>query len=99
MHHTICLVKLIVLMIHQRKKFVDEGKSLMEHISRLEDLLSSKKRILQVICFFLLDKLFDLVSTDHCSYDFNKFYHTILFSMFEQMVNHTEKNNLFFKNS
>ncbi|XP_057538895.1 DNA gyrase subunit A, chloroplastic/mitochondrial isoform X2 [Amaranthus tricolor] len=33
----------------ERKKFVDEGKSLMEHISRLEDLLSSKKRILQLI--------------------------------------------------
>ncbi|KAL8162046.1 hypothetical protein V2J09_013535 [Rumex salicifolius] len=33
----------------ERNKFIEEGKSLMEQISRLEELLSSKKQILQVI--------------------------------------------------
>lgn len=37
-----------ILFIVQRKKFVDESKSLMEQISKLEELLSSKKHILQV---------------------------------------------------
>lgn len=40
------LRKLTVL---ERNKFVDESKSLMEQISRLEKLLSSKKQILQLI--------------------------------------------------
>lgn len=40
------LRKLTVL---ERNKFVDESKSLMEQISRLEQLLSSKKQILQLI--------------------------------------------------
>uniref|UniRef100_A0A5B7BSB3 DNA gyrase subunit A, chloroplastic/mitochondrial n=1 Tax=Davidia involucrata TaxID=16924 RepID=A0A5B7BSB3_DAVIN len=33
----------------ERNKFVDEGKSLMEQISKLQELLSSKKHILQLI--------------------------------------------------
>lgn len=33
----------------ERKKFIDESKSLMENISKLEELLSSRKNILQVI--------------------------------------------------
>ncbi|XP_041012016.1 DNA gyrase subunit A, chloroplastic/mitochondrial isoform X2 [Juglans microcarpa x Juglans regia] len=37
------------LTLLERKKFVDESKSLMEQISKLEELLSSKKHILQVI--------------------------------------------------
>lgn len=38
--------------ILQRNKFVAEGKLLMGQISRLEDLLSSKKKILQVVLTF-----------------------------------------------
>ena len=34
----------------QRKKFIDESKSLMENISKLEELLSSRNNILQVWC-------------------------------------------------
>ncbi|KAM3699938.1 hypothetical protein ACJW31_05G063200 [Castanea mollissima] len=37
------------LTLLERKKFVDESKSLMEQISKLEELLSSKRHILQVI--------------------------------------------------
>ncbi|XP_022131517.1 DNA gyrase subunit A, chloroplastic/mitochondrial isoform X1 [Momordica charantia] len=33
----------------ERKKFIDESKSLMEHISKLDELLSSRKNILQLI--------------------------------------------------
>lgn len=33
----------------ERNKFVDEGKSLSEHIFKLQDLLSSRKKILQLI--------------------------------------------------
>lgn len=33
----------------ERKKFIDESKSLMENISKLEELLSSRKNILQLI--------------------------------------------------
>lgn len=40
------LRKLTVL---ERNKFIDEGKSLMDQISKLEELLSSRKQILQVI--------------------------------------------------
>ncbi|KAK2983473.1 hypothetical protein RJ640_006486, partial [Escallonia rubra] len=37
------------LTLLERNKFVNEGKSLMEQISKLEELLSSKKSILQVV--------------------------------------------------
>ncbi|XP_024927780.2 DNA gyrase subunit A, chloroplastic/mitochondrial isoform X2 [Ziziphus jujuba] len=37
------------LTLLERKKFVDEGESLREQISKLEELLSSKKHIFQVI--------------------------------------------------
>ncbi|GMH11567.1 hypothetical protein Nepgr_013408 [Nepenthes gracilis] len=42
-------INLRKLTVLERNKFVDEGKSLSEQISRLEDLLSSKKQILQLI--------------------------------------------------
>lgn len=35
----------------QRKKFIDEDQSLMQQISKLQELLSSKKHILQVRLF------------------------------------------------
>ncbi|KAK9290665.1 hypothetical protein L1049_008838 [Liquidambar formosana] len=37
------------LTLLERKKFVDESKSLMEQISKLQELLSSRKQILQLI--------------------------------------------------
>ncbi|KMS95952.1 hypothetical protein BVRB_003600 [Beta vulgaris subsp. vulgaris] len=42
-------INLRKLTILERNKFVDEGKSLMEQICKLEELLSSKKQILQLI--------------------------------------------------
>ncbi|KNA10112.1 hypothetical protein SOVF_147430 isoform A [Spinacia oleracea] len=42
-------INLRKLTLLERNKFVDEGKSLMEQICRLEELLSSKKQILQLI--------------------------------------------------
>lgn len=37
------------LTLLEKKKFVDEGKSLMEQVSKLEELLSSREHILQLI--------------------------------------------------
>ena len=42
------LSKILILLIVQRKKFVNESELLKEQISKLEELLSSKKHILQV---------------------------------------------------
>ncbi|XP_021773396.1 DNA gyrase subunit A, chloroplastic/mitochondrial-like [Chenopodium quinoa] len=42
-------INLRKLTVLERNKFVDEGKSLMEQICKLEELLSSKKQILQLI--------------------------------------------------
>ena len=44
----------------QGKKFVDESKSLMEQISKLEELLSSKRHILQV--YIMLNAYLNFVS-------------------------------------
>lgn len=44
----IILYEVYFILQVQRKKFVDEGESLREQISKLEELLSSKKHILQV---------------------------------------------------
>lgn len=44
----ICVDSFFCVCAAQRKKFVDESKSLMEQILKLEELLSSRKNILQV---------------------------------------------------
>lgn len=45
---------IIVFLHFQRKKFVDEHNSLTQQISKLNELLLSKKLIFQVFAFFLL---------------------------------------------
>ena len=54
-----CYIYFILFFV-QGKKFVDESKSLMEQISKLEELLSSKRHILQV--YIMLNAYLNFVS-------------------------------------